>query len=127
MRATQCYSIVARNRCTKRLDAEVQVGRTCGLELNLGKTVVLQIRGDVDIIGPNGNPLKVKGTCIYLDGLLNVDDRPAAKLTRRLAEARHTFQNIVAIWRHAKISQARTRCILDACVISKLLYGLEST
>ena len=104
----------------------MQVGRTNGLELNLDKTLLLRIRGDTDISGPDGNLLKLQRTCICLGGLLSDDGRPASERTRKIGEARRPFQSLSAVWRDANITQKRKKQIIDACIISKLMYGLES-
>jgi hypothetical protein len=110
----------------RHFDAVVEVGKSFGLELNLGKTVVLRIRGNTEINGPDGTPLKARSSCVYLGDMLCDDGRPVSEVTRRLGEARRGFQNLASVWRHANISKKRKKLILDACIISKLLYGLES-
>jgi len=110
----------------RHFDAVVEVGKSFGLELNLGKTVVLRIRGNTEINGPHGTPLKVRSSCVYVGGMLCDDGRPVSEVTRRLGEARRGFQNLASVWRHANISKKRKKLIQEACIISKLLYGLES-
>ena len=103
-----------------------QVGKAYGLELNLAKTLFLTIRGEEPILGSDGAPLQQKMEAVYLGGLLSTDGRPVAEVTRRLGEARRTFHNLQAVWRHANIAKRQKQHIFDACVVSKLLYGLES-
>ena len=110
----------------KHLDAVVSVGRSYGLELNLGKTLLLRINGKSQIYGSDGNALKVCEEAVYLGGMISCDGRSSAEITRRLGEARSTFLNLVAIWKHANLTSARKKEVFDACVVSKLLYGLES-
>ena len=52
--------------------------------------------------------------------------RPASELTRRLNETRQTFHNLVAVSRHANIIKERQKRIVDACIVKKLMYGMES-
>ena len=108
------------------LNLVVAVGNTYGLELNSGKTILLQIRTNAGIVGPDGEPIKCKDSAVYLGGLLSVDGKPSAELTRRLGEAKAIFQKLCLVWNHANLSKARKHRILEACVHSKLLYGLES-
>ena len=61
-----------------------------------------------------------------MGGLLSTDGRSAPECTRRLGEARQTFQTLKSIWNHANINKYRKKEIFEACVISKLMYGLES-
>ena len=51
---------------------------------------------------------------------------PSTELTRRLSEARKSFGQLETVWKHANISKEKTIRILDACVVSKLMYYLES-
>ena len=47
-------------------------------------------------------------------------------MTRRLGEARRIFGQLETVWKHANISKDSKIRILDACVVSKLMYSLES-
>ena len=47
-------------------------------------------------------------------------------MARRIGEARATYFQLAAVWNHASISKMRKFRIFEACVVSKLLYGLES-
>ena len=74
-----------------------------------------------------GQPLSTKDEAVYLGGLISTDGRPKAELTRRLGEARQLFDKLASVWRHANMSKERKRQVFEACVTSKLLYGLDST
>jgi len=108
------------------LDQVIEIGKSYGLELNLGKTVCLCVRGREPILDPNGTPLQVKTEAVYLGGLLCTDGQYDRELTRRIAEGRCSFKKIAAVWKHANISRKRKHKVFEACVVSKLLYGLES-
>ena len=89
--------------------------------------MLLRIRGSADILGPDGSALSVKQEAVYLGALLGVDGRPVGELTRRLGEARHTLEKLSAVWRHASLTRERKKMFFEAFVVSKLLYGLETT
>ena len=108
------------------LDCIARVGRQYGLELNLEKTILLRVRGRCDIYGSDGNPLVTRDEAVYLGGLVTTDGRPTRELTRRLGEARQTFRKLTQVWKHSCISRSRKHQIFDSCVVSKVLYGLES-
>eukprot|EP00959_Pyramimonas_sp_CCMP1952_P457049 9474222-Pyramimonas_sp.AAC.1 len=108
------------------LDAVVAVGAKYGLELNAGKTVLLKIRAEGTIYGPDGEEIKCKDHAVYLGGLISTDGKPRAELTRRLGEAKGIFHNLSRVWSHANLSRTRKTRVLETCVFSKLLYGLES-
>ena len=61
-----------------------------------------------------------------MGGLICTDGRPLGELSHRLGEVGRIFELLAAAWKHANITRQRTLQILEACVISKLLYGLES-
>jgi len=117
------------------LDTIVELGSAYGLELHWGKTVVLRIRHDGRIVGAQGEgtigpqlwPLKEVNEAVYLGGLLSADGSPMHELARRIGEAGACFQKLARIWRHANITRARKQEVYEACVLSKLLYGLETT
>ena len=52
--------------------------------------------------------------------------RPRTELTRRLGEATSSFHRLVSVWKHANLPRSRKLEVFDACVISKMLYSLES-
>ena len=62
-----------------RFNCVVEVGKAYGLELNLGKTVVMTIRGETDIVGADGSPLPTKDETVYLGGLLSAGRSVDAK------------------------------------------------
>ena len=98
------------------LDSVTTVGQTYGLELNVEKTILLRIRGTLDIYGADGKPLAVKEEAIYLGSLISADGRTPRELSRKLGEAQQLFQKLEAIWKHANISEKRRACIFEACV-----------
>ena len=108
------------------LDSVTTVGQTYGLELNVEKTILLRIRGTLDIYGADGKPLAVKEEAICLGSLISADGRTPRELSRKLGEAQQLSQKLEAIWKHANISEKRKACIFEACVVTKLLYDLES-
>ena len=107
-------------------DSIAKVGRQYGLELNMPKTVLLRIRCHEEIIGTDGKPMQVKEAATYLGSLLSSDGRPGTELTRRLGEATSSFHRLVSVWKHANLPRSRKLEVFNACVISKLLYSLES-
>ena len=110
----------------KLLDNVALTGRSYGLELNLDKTVLLRVRGQEYIFGVDGKPLKTKTDTVYLGSLLTTSGEVAPELSRRLGEAAACFKALSAVWKHANIPKKRKYRIFEACVVSKLLYGLES-
>ena len=110
----------------EHLNAVVRIGRTFGLDLNVGKTILLRIRSEANIQGPDGEFIPCQSSAVYLGGLLSVDGQPKSEVTKRLGEAKGAFEKIRSVWNHANLSKQRKIKVLEACVFSKLLYGLES-
>ena len=52
------------------------------------------------------------------------DGRPPGEISRRLREAGYIFELLAAARKHANITRQRKLQIFEACVVSKLLYGL---
>ena len=57
---------------------------------------------------------------------MSADGKPTAEVTRRLGEAKGAFDKLCAVWNHANMTKQHKLRVLQACVFSKLLYGLES-
>ena len=110
----------------RHLDLIVEYGASYGLEIHWGKTLLLQARQSGTIHGGEG-PLKPVDSTVYLGGLLSADGLPTRELTRRLGEAETTFKKLQRVWRHTNIPKQRKHEIYVACVVSKLLTGLETT
>ena len=108
------------------LDTVTAVGRTYGLELNLQKTVLMRVRGRHNIFGADGLPLKSANEAIYLGGRISIRNSESTELVRRLGVGRCSFNTLATVWKHANIPAERKLEIFQACVVSRVLYGLES-
>ena len=104
----------------------VAEGRRYGLELNWDKTLHMKVRSTEDIITPDGRIIKSVREAVYLGGLVTCDGRASAEVTRRLGEATGIFRALEQVWKHASISTARKVRIYETCVVSKIMYSLES-
>ena len=62
---------------------------------------------------------------MYLGGLLSANGSPSTAVTRRLGEATGSFNKLERVWKHSSLTSKRKLAVYQACVISKLLYGLE--
>ena len=75
---------------------------------------------------PTGEAVKVKDSMLYLGSLLCADGCVANELGRRLVLGRSDFQTLQRVWAHASLPAAKKVCSFDACVVSKLMYSLQS-
>ena len=108
------------------MDLVVDEGARYGLELNWSKTVAINILHDGVLRQPSGEPVKTVSQAIYLGGMLSAEASVAPEVSRRLGEARGSFKVLRRCWSHANSSQRRKLQLYHACVIPKLMYGLES-
>ena len=57
---------------------------------------------------------------------MTCDGKASRELSRKLGEASKTFRQLHQIWSRASIGRKRKIIIYNSCVLSKLLYSLES-
>ena len=63
---------------------------------------------------------------LYLGGLISKDGRVDSELSRRIGIAHGEFRKLKQAWGHASLSRSQKLKFFDACVISKLAYGLAT-
>ena len=63
---------------------------------------------------------------VYLGGLLDREGSPTTEVSRRLGEAGVCFDALARVWKHANITRKRKLEVYHACVLPKLLHGLET-
>ena len=101
------------------------MGVLYGLVLNNSKTEVLTNNAGCRVMLDDEYTVKVKSGIIYLGALLAADGKPQAELNRRIGVAGKALDELVVVWRYANIPRKCKLYLLDACVISRLLYGLQ--
>ena len=79
-----------------------------------------------DVLDPNGSPIKVVDSAVYLGTLLTNDAANDSNLNRRLGEATASFHKLADVWKRSGISTAKKLRIFDSCVVSKLLFSLDT-
>ena len=65
-------------------------------------------------------------TLMYLGATLQKEAHHGAELSRRIGLARKDFDSLSSVWSHAGISRERKCQIYNACIVSKLLYGVQT-
>lgn len=108
------------------MEAIEDIGALYGLQLNQDKLEVLSVDHDGILLNRTGEPIKRKPSIVYLGSLLTSDGRITSELSRRVGLAEKTFRDLARVWKHADLPVGRKRRIYDACVLSKLLYGLHT-
>ena len=108
------------------LDILVEEGSKYGLELNWDKTVLVNIHTEAHLTQPSGDKVKRVDRVVYLGSVLVASASAVPELSRRLGEASGSFKALESRWKHANITRDRKIKIYLACVISKLMYCLDS-
>ena len=103
-----------------------EVGAEYGLVLNWGKVKLLRINHSGSVLSPTGVPIKVVDSLVYLGATLDKEVRHASELSRRLGQARKDFACLSQIWSHAGLGTDRKLLIYNACIVAKLLYGIQT-
>ena len=104
----------------------VDEGSRYGLEINWNKAVAINILNDGALTQPGAEPVKIVGQAVYLGGMVSSSTSAAPEVSRRLGVARGSFKSLNRCWSQANIPQQGKRQLYRACVVSKLMYGLES-
>ena len=73
-----------------------------------------------------GEAVRKVSSAVYLGCLLTSDGNPATELSRRMGEAGAAFDALALVGSHADVTKRRKVEIYRACILPKLLYGLES-
>ena len=106
------------------MDSVVLMGAEYGLQLNWSKVEALPCRMKVNFESPTGESIHSKSSIVYLGSLLSSDGEIMTAIKRRLGIARKDFEVLQSIWRHTSLTKAWKLRIFEACIISKLVYGL---
>ena len=99
--------------------------RDYGLQPNMDKTLHLQVQHSTTIFDPWGAEVKTVGKVKYLGGILTADGDCSSAVTARIGEARSSFNKLEAVWKHSSITIHKKIQFFKACVVTKLLYGVE--
>ena len=102
------------------------IGQEYGLQFNWSKLEALPVNTPAVIQTPDNNHVQVRSSMKYLGSLLASDGRIGSELARRLGMARAEFDTLLRVWSHAAVGMHKKLNILDACVTTKLVYGLHT-
>ena len=108
------------------MNAVGRAGGQYGLSFNWSKLEALPVCMDAMVHKPDMSLVLTKTNIIYLGSALSADGRIAAELGRRIGMAKADFNTLQKVWAHSTLSQRAKIRIFDACVVSKLTYGLQT-
>ena len=101
-------------------------GEEYGLSSNWKKLECLAVRRGGKVHKADGAAVTPKASMKYLGSLLTETGRIGTELYQRLGAATSVFNELERVWKHASITRHRKIEIFNACVVTKLTYGLES-
>ena len=108
------------------MDCVAAAGRRYGLSFNWSKIEALPVRTEAAIPKPGGGTVVTKQNMIYLGSMIAADGRMASELGRRIGQAKADFDTLRKVWAHSTLLASQKLRIYDACVVSKLVYGLHT-
>jgi hypothetical protein len=101
-------------------------GKLYGLSLNFSKVECMPVNCESSLVDPTGNLIQTKSKLKYLGAHLASDGTITSELAQKLGQAECEFKALRQVWAHSNISRRFKYQIYVACVVQKLLYGLES-
>ena len=110
----------------RHMDIVVRLGSGYGLQINWGKVELLAIPCAPIIKDGSGENLKCKTSIGYLGALVDSSGNIHSELNRRIGMASSDFKSLTKIWNHTNLTRAKKYRIYSACILSKLLYGLQT-
>ena len=114
------------NQIQSYMNVVVDLGATYGLQLNWKKVELLAARCSPIINDKEGLALESKTSIGYLGALLDASGKIQSELHRRIGMASADFKVLSRIWNHSDLSRTSKVRIYMSCIVSKLLYGLQS-
>ena len=73
-----------------------------------------------------GKPIKQQQRLVYLGSVPSADGTSGSEISRRMGSAEGQFDKLCRVWKHSGITAQRKLQIVEACIMSKLLYYLHS-
>ena len=94
---------------------------------SFGKTLEhMPVRCHAEFFSPHGETIQCKSSFKYLGSMLCNSGKTGTELSCRLGAARKEFDSLCRVWSHASLSKTKKLRIYEACVVSKLMYALET-
>ena len=107
------------------MECVAEQGKFYGLSLNFSKVECMPVNCESSLKDPTGNPIQVKSKLKYLGVHLSADGLITSELAQKLGQAECDFKALRQVWNHSNISREFKYQIYVACIVQKLLYGLE--
>ena len=86
----------------------------------------LQIECDNDVFDEFGGVVKKKFSLVYFAALLCADGHIYSEVSRHIGAAVFVFKELDWVWECANILETKKLEIYQACVVTNLMFGLQS-
>ena len=101
-------------------------GKLYGLTLNFSKVECMPVNCECTLLDPGGNQIQTKSKSKYLGAHMAADGTLDSELSQKLGIAAQEFKTLQQVWAHSSLSRQFKFQVYIACIVQKLLYGLES-
>ena len=104
----------------------VKLGAGYGLQINWTKVELLAVRCAPALKNGLGSILPCKSSIVYLGASVDTSGSIQSELNRRIGLAYVDLNALTRIWNHANLTREWKYRIYTACILTKLLYGLQT-
>ena len=81
---------------------------------------------NAELFSPDGEEIQHKDSFKYLGSMLCNFGKTGTELSCRLGAAQKEFNSLCRVWSHASISNDKKLRAFEACVVSNLMYCLDT-
>ena len=96
------------------------------MHINWTKVELLAVRCAPTLRNGLEYNLPCKSSIVYLGASVDTSGNIQSELNRRIGMAYADFKALAKIWNHANLSREWKYRIYSACILTKLLYGLQT-
>ena len=96
------------------------------LALNKGKCAHISFNHSANIRFKNGEEMKRTEEAVYLGANITKKVDPRLEIQRRISATMPTLKKLDILWNQTKCCNAWKIQVLNAVIVSKLIYGLET-
>jgi len=108
------------------MDCVTAQGKLYGLSLNFSKVECMPVNCECTLLDPDGSQIQTKSKLKYLGAHMAADGTLDSELGQKLGIAAQEFKTLQQVWAHSSLSRQFKFQVYIACIVQKLLYGLES-
>ena len=101
-------------------------GADYGLQIHWGKVHLVPVGSEQDIHGPAGQEIPPQESMVYLGSSIHAGGKSSSEVARKIGCATAEFNSLEVVWKRSSMSTRRKLQLLDACILSKLRYGIAS-